>query len=151
MKKVMCVLIIIILFLMTSIHVVYADDGNVSTKIMDNGFIEEFKPGNGGNDSIANTVLDQIIPIINKILGIVQVIGVILMVISIAFFGFKIIMSNNSELLGPLGLNGGLSRGDKTPGDNAQIRHWMWLVLIGSVLLFMSSTIVRIVFKLLST
>lgn len=152
MKKILYILIIVIMFLMTFVQNVYAEEGRVNTKILDESFIDEFRiDGNDGESAkMASTVIGKITPIVNKVLSVIQFFGVILSVLSIAIFGFSIIMSNSSEFLKPLEIKGGLLRGSKkTPSDQKQLRQWMWVVLIGSLLLFCGSTVVKIVFKVL--
>ena len=150
MKKLMYILIIIMMFLITHTQFVYAA---ISTDILSDDFVDEFKIDGDEDEGVSkmvDSVLDRVKPIINKVLTIIQVFGVILTIISVAFFGFSIIMTNGSEFLGPLAIKGGLMRGGKkTPSDQKQLRQWMWVVLIGAILLFMGSTIVKIVFNIL--
>lgn len=114
----------------------------LNTSITSEEFTKSMNPDNAGKTSEkwAATPVKGIKFLVNKILGIIQVIGGFLTVISFAIFGFGLVASGNSALARDLGINA-------TPDARANIMNFGRMLLIGSVLLFASSTIVQFVFK----
>lgn len=142
MKKIITILIVIA-FLGTSTQIVYADEYSL------NSVAEDFDPTKGENEGgLADKVLGQVAGIVNKVLGIIQIIGAILAVISIAYFGFQMIAGTNEQTMEALNIDTLLQNKKDGPSAVYQIRKYMWRLLIGSILLFSGSTIVRIVYNL---
>lgn len=154
MKKYIIKEFILIMIFVLMIGTQYASlaANTIDTDIRSNTFLDEFSPIKEDSDSeevnaVAVPLIDAVIAIVNPILAIVQVIGGFASVISIAFFGFKNILS----------AGGGLSRDLGIGGEGEQPKERMKLfasgraVIIGSLLLLTSSTIVRIVFKIMTT
>ncbi len=144
MKKIISILIFIT-FLGTSTQVVYADN---ETFTIDESMIDDFDPTKSDDGTLAETVLDQGAGLVNKVLGIIQIIGAILAVISIAYFGFQMIAGTNEQTMKALSIDTLLENKKDGPSDVYQIRQYMWRLLIGSILLFSGGTIVRIVYNL---
>lgn len=128
----------------------------VDTNILREDFANEFDPNNedGGYD-ISNPFIKVIIPVVAKILNILQVIGAIVLVISLAIAGFNGILGAGDGFSEDLGLNVGKSVNDYglevsgvqnlTKGSLSKIIR---RALIGSLILELSLTIVRIVFAI---
>ena len=79
---------------------------NIDTDITGNTFIEDLKPDNlnGAAEKLSTPFVDLIHNVVNPVLGVVQVIGGILTVVSIALFGLGMLLSGNEHLAGDLGL-----------------------------------------------
>ena len=118
----------------------------IDTKITSDKFLEQYDPHKsvtGKVEKITSPVTTFITTIVNKILGILQQIGGLLSIVSVAMFGFALIVSGNGRLAGDLNLNiGGKPQGKK------ELLDFSRSFLIGSVLLFSSATLVRVVFSI---
>ena len=141
--NIIIIIIIVNIFLTTSVQ---AD--NVNVNIMDDGFIDEFNPNDSTEiDTITDPITGTMVAIIKRVLGILQVVGALLSVLSIAFFGYNRLLSANESMGRELGF------GPHGPGQSPDTKRSMMdfsrSMLIGSLLLFSSVTIVNIVVKLL--
>ena len=83
-----------------------SDDENIYTDITGNTFIEDLKPDNLNEtpEKLSTPFVNLIQNVVNHVLGVVQVIGGILTVVSIALFGLGMLLSGNEHLAGDLGL-----------------------------------------------
>ena len=128
----------------------------VDTDILREDFANEFDPNSKtGGYNISNPVIKVIIPVVAKILNILQVIGAIVLVISLAIAGFNGVLGAGDGFSEDLGLNVGKSVNDYgievsgvqnlTKGSLSKIIR---RALIGSLILELSLTIVRIVFAI---
>ena len=115
-----------------------------NTKITSEKFANEFNPTKEDGGEISGVFTNNILKITNIVLGILQTIGVIIGVLSIAIFGYNRILSANENIGNTIGMT--------TASNSANTRVAMMNLarnmLIGSVLLFSSITLVRIVFNI---
>lgn len=150
MKKyliIMLILIILFILVIGMPHSILA----VNTNITSNEFIEEFNPnkevdgtGNDLSQSLSSPIMNAIVAITNPILGALQIIGGFVAVLSIAFFGFKQVFSADPRWGKELGFD---TRYHQT---RLELEALARVLIIGSVILFSSATLVRIVFKILT-
>lgn len=138
-------LLIIIIFtlLNTLFYTVYADDINLD--ITSKQFSEEFKPGkkdSATTNALSSPFINTIIQVVNPVLGIIQVFGAILSVISIALFGVNMILSSTNVA------SAIFNTPEESPDARASMMEYLRYLIIGSILLTASVTIVRVVFKL---
>ena len=151
MKKYVIIVLSIMLFILViGTHYSYCA-GTINTNILDEGFLEEYDPnkddGDGDGDDIADKVTDKIVEIVNKVLGILQVIGALLMVVSLGLAGFNLLLSTNDGVNRDLGIDKFVG-----PGGGPETKFKLLGLgrgyLIGTVLLFAGVTIVRFVFNI---
>ncbi len=157
--------LIFIIFIISSTHYscfatqqIKIAKGNdvIDTKITSNSFIRDLSPDglNGTAEQISTPFVSFIHQIVNPILGVVQIIGGVLTVISIAIFGFNMLLGGNSELANDIALGHGIGmHGEKGgpkegPGAKKEMLDFGRSLLIGAVLLFCSATIVKFVFSI---
>lgn len=120
----------------------------------DSNFANEFNPQNVELDdgsvtsTIAKPVTNAVVSVVNIALGVIQTLGGLLMIVSIAIFGFYMVAMSHGPLAADLGIGG--KRGNMGDSKVALLNFGRSL-LIGSVLLFLSSTIVRFVFNIFTT
>lgn len=154
MKKyiINAILITILFILVIGIpHITLADDSKVNTKIYEDGFINDFDPNKevGENQAVGaveKPIINAIVNVINPILGTIQVIGGLVAVLSIAFYGFKHILGADPGMSRDLGMPTN-DRG--SPNMRIELHNWARVMIIGSILLFFSSTLMKIVFNML--
>lgn len=128
----------------------------VDTNIFRDDFANEFDPGSEtGGYNISNPVIKIIIPVVNQILAILQIIGAIVLVISLALAGFNGILGSGDGFSEDLGLNVGSSineYGNSVTGVQNLTKGSLSKILrrafIGTIILEFSATIVRIVFAI---
>lgn len=119
-----------------------------ATDIYSNEFLDEFDPTKQQIGTLEEPVVNAIVNIVNPILGFLQIIGGIGAVISIAFYGFKHILGADPGMARDLGM----PINDKgSPNIRIELYNWARVMLIGSLILFFSSTLVRIVYSLLTS
>ena len=82
--------------------------------------------------------------IINKVLGIIQIFAGLLMVLCIAFTGFNMLLTSNHVLASEIGLHA------KNVPVLKRLQDFNRHLLTGTVLVFFSTTIVRIAFDVLT-
>ncbi len=120
----------------------------IETDITSDKFIDDFDPEKmttgDASYKLSTPFISTITNIVNPVLGIVQVIGGILMIVSIAIFGFGMILSGNEGLARDLAMNFG---GVSGPEAKRKLLDFGRSLLVGSVLLFGSATLVQFVFK----
>ena len=144
--KIQCFIFLFSLILSThySVFAAGSNKNTLDTKITTNSFIDGMNPDKIGEKStsgqLASSFIIVIQGIVNPVLGILQVIGGFLMVVSFAIFGFGLIASGNNGWSESLGLH-------KTPNQKENLLKFGRNLLIGSSLLFAGSTVVVFVFK----
>ena len=144
--KILCFIFLFSLILSThySVFAAGSNKNTLDTKITTNSFIDGMNPDKIGEKStsgqLASSFIIVIQGIVNPVLGILQVIGGFLMVVSFAIFGFGLIASGNNGWSESLGLH-------KTPNQKENLLKFGRNLLIGSSLLFAGSTVVVFVFK----
>ena len=143
-------LIIVAIFSCMIIYINYpclADDETttIDTNIMSEQFLKDLDPNDvsGTSKNLSDPFVKTIQQVVNPALGFVQAIGGILTVVSVAMYGFGMLLVTNEKLAGDLGIN--LKGGAKGKVD---LINFGRTLLIGSVLLFSSATIVKFVFKI---
>ena len=112
-------------------------DITIDTDITSNEFTQEFSP-HGEVPEMAISFINPIINISNKIFGILQIFGGLLTIVSIAFLGFNKILSADADFTGEFGMH--------NPHRQIKLVKVMRGIVIGAIILFTSSTIVRIIF-----
>lgn len=122
----------------------------LETDITSDKFLNDFDPEKmttGDNSyKLSTPFVNTITNIVNPVLGIVQAIGGILTIISIAIFGFGMILSGNEGLAKDLGMNFG---GVSGPEAKRKLLDFGRSLMIGSILMFSSATLVQFVFRVL--
>ena len=150
MKKMIISLIVIMTFLLTSTQLESLADVTLNTDITSNSVIDQFNPSGELNDTqswadpITNFIAGNIA---NRILSIIQVIGGVLTIISIALYGLFSIIKIDSKLAEDL--FGGRLIGRESPQFKIDLQDFLRRVIIGSILLFFGGTIVKAVMGLL--
>ena len=149
--------IFIVFFIAVICLSIYNECIAIDTDIMSNTFTDQFNPKNSGDDAITRKFTTLIVLIVNRILGILQIIGAVLLVVSLAATGFNGILGAGGDVAEDLGLSIGKSRnqlGISLPGvktlNKSELTKIIRRISIGSIILFGSATIVKIVFKLIS-
>ena len=141
MKKCLKIIILVLIFsfLISSQYSIFATDkdeeATIDTSITGDGFTKALNPDgiSGTAEQLSNPFVKFIHEVVNPILGFIQIIGGILTVVSIALFGFGMLLTGNEHLSGELGLR-------MMGGPHGR------RLLIGAVLLFCSASIVKFVF-----
>ena len=149
--------IFIVFFIAVICLSIYNESRAIDTDIMSNTFTDQFNPENNGDNAISRKFTTLIVLIVNKILGILQVIGAILLVVSLGITGINGIFGAGDGFAEDLGLSIGTSSNeyrDNIKGvqtiNKGTISKIIRKISIGSFILFGSSTIVQIVFKMIS-
>lgn len=128
-----------------------ADDDTIDTSIKsDSNFANEFNPQNIDDDSsnLSQPFTNAIVKIVNAILAVIQTIGGLLMIVSVAIFGFYMVVMSHGPLAQDLGIGG---KQGNSPDAKVGLLNFGRSLLIGSVLLFSSATLVRFVFNIFTT
>ena len=149
--------IFIIFFIAVICLSIYNECRAIDTNIMSNTFTEQFNPKNAKSNSISRKFNSLIVLIVNRILSILQVIGAVLLVMAIALTGFNGILGAGGDVAEDLNLSVGRTRnqfGLRLPGVKTINKGTVSMIIrrisIGSIILFGSATIVKIIFKLIS-
>lgn len=155
MKKCLKIIILVLIFsfLISSQYSIFATDkdeeATIDTSITGDSFTKALNPDgiSGTAEQLSNPFVKFIHQVVNPILGFIQIIGGILTVVSIALFGFGMLLTGNEHLSGELGLRmmGGL-HGGGGPEAKLELLNFGRRLLIGAVLLFCSASIVKFVF-----
>lgn len=155
MKKCLKIIILVLIFsfLISSQYSIFATDkdeeATIDTSITGDSFTKALNPDgiSGTAEQLSNPFVKFIHQVVNPILGFIQIIGGILTVVSIALFGFGMLLTGNEHLSGELGLRmmGG-PHGDGGPEAKLELLNFGRRLLIGAVLLFCSASIVKFVF-----
>lgn len=154
MKKCLKIIILVLIFsfLISSQYSIFATDkdeeATIDTSITGDSFTKALNPDgiSGTAEQLSNPFVKFIHEVVNPILGFIQIIGGILTVVSIALFGFGMLLTGNEHLSGELGLRmmGGPHGGG--PEAKLELLNFGRRLLIGAVLLFCSASIVKFVF-----
>lgn len=150
MKKMIISLIVIMTFLLMSTQIESFADVTLNTDITSNSIIDQFNPSGNSNDtqSWANPITNFIAGnIANRVLSIIQVIGGVLTIISVALYGLFSIIKVDPRLANDL--FGGRLIGSESPQFKIDLQDFLRRVIIGSMLLFAGGTIVKAIMKLL--
>ena len=152
MKKYIIKEFILIMIFVLMIGTQYASlaANTIDTDIRSNTFLDEFSPIKEDVESeevnaVAGPLSNAVVAVINPILTVIQIIGGFATVISIAFFGFKNLLSAGGGLSKDLGLDEGGNAAEREKIFSSGRR-----VIIGMVLLFLSVTIVKAVFNVMT-
>ena len=150
MRKFLISLIIILIFLPTSIRAAN-DDITIDTDITSNEFLTTFNPSkdleNDGTKQTAQPFVELFVKIANAALSIVQFIGAIATVISIALYGVNNIFGVSPELRGDI--MGHMEMSKNSPYSKIELKRFFRRVIIGSILLFFGGTFVKLMIGLL--
>ena len=119
-------------------------------------FVDQFNPKNVGGETISDPAINVMIPVINRILGIIQILGAIILVVSIALAGINGVLSSEDSLAEDLGISLGKNineYGNQLDGvkqlNKSALSKIIRRGILGSAILFFSSTIVKIVFNII--
>ena len=155
MKKCLKIIILVLIFsfFISSQYSIFATDkdeeATIDTSITGDSFTKALNPDgiSGTAEQLSNPFVKFIHQVVNPILGFIQIIGGILTVVSIALFGFGMLLTGNEHLSGELGLRmmGG-PHGGGGPEAKLELLNFGRRLLIGAVLLFCSASIVIFVF-----
>lgn len=129
---------------------------SINTNVLRENLSDEFDPRNQiGGFNVSNPVINVIIPVVSKIIIILQIIGAIILVLSIAIAGFNGVLGSGDGFAEDLGLNVATSvneYGNKVDGvqnlNQASLSKIIRRAIIGTLILESSLTIVRIVFAI---
>lgn len=148
-------IIINLIFILSFIPCSYGDS-LVELDITNDAFVDQFNPTNGGGEGLSQPVTDVMIPVINKILSIIQIIGVIILVLALAIAGFNGVLSSEDSLAEDLGISLGKNLNAYGIGldgvkqlNKSALSKIIRRASIGSILLFFSATFVKIVFGII--
>ena len=112
MKKCLKIIILVLIFsfFISSQYSIFATDkdeeATIDTSITGDSFTKALNPDgiSGTAEQLSNPFVKFIHQVVNPILGFIQIIGGILTVVSIALFGFGMLLTGNEHLSGELGL-----------------------------------------------
>lgn len=128
---------------------------NTSTEVnvdfLSDDFANQFDANNDDGSAMSKPITDLIVTIVNHILVILQILGAVILVLSIAIFGINSVLSADKGVAKTLGLYLTLDKNDygkdiSSTISKSDLLDSMRSAIIGSFILFMSSTIVKIVF-----
>ena len=116
----------------------------LDTSITGSGFTSAMDPSRGGGASgtIEKPLIDTIIAVINPLLRVAQIIGGLLMIVSIAMYGINMLLATETFF-------GDIIKVRPNAQNMVELKKIGKFLLIGSILLFSSTSIVRIVFRIL--
>lgn len=114
----------------------------IDTSITSDQFVSDLDPNKVSDEpkSMSTTVINFLQKIIKPVLGIIQAIGGFIMIVSLGIYGYGLLLSGNNDLAKELGI--------KNPHNVVGIKDFGRSILIGSVLLFFSTIIVKFVFQI---
>ena len=150
-KNMKLISFIIIIFLVLNSH--YScwaanneADNELDTRITSDSFVTGLNPNglSGTAEKLSTPLVKFIKKVTNPILGFIQIVGAILTVVSVAIFGFGLLLTGNEGIAQELGLHMMGQRGG--PEAKMELIKFGRTMLIGSVLLFCSSSLVKFVF-----
>lgn len=132
--------------------------GNVlNTDILSEDFTQAFDPQNDGGNELSQPFIDIIVLVVNYIVTILQIIGGVVFVLCLAAAGINGIFATNEGVAEDLGLAVGTTQTDyrelsgvAQPLNKKAIQKLIRRVMIGSAIMLMSSTIVKIVYNFLT-
>ena len=126
----------------------------INTNILDENFADQFNPDKDDRGFSA-PFIKVIIPVVNKILSILQILGAVLLVLSIAIAGFNGLLGAGDGFSEDLGLSVGVSTnqyGNDVKGVQSLTKGALSKILrrlfIGVIIFEFSATIVKICFSI---
>lgn len=124
----------------------------INTNILDENFVNQFDP-NKDDIGISAPFIKVIIPVVNKILSIIQILGAIILVLSIAIAGFNGVLGSGDGFSEDLDLSVETSYndyGNKVEGvkplSKSELTKKLRRLFIGVIIMEFSATIVKIFF-----
>ena len=147
MKKYLVKIFLLIILFLLIIYIPYSNAADINLNITSDEFIEEFNPNSEMSDEvnvIAKPIATSMMEIVRIALGVIQVIGGILAVISITIFGLNMILATHKPLANDLGFG-------RTPDDLKALVDFGRTTLIGATLLLAGGTIVKLILNVLIT
>ena len=123
----------------------------VNVDFLSDDYAKQFDSNNDDGSAMSKPITDLIVTIVNHILVILQILGAVILVLSIAIFGINSVLSADKGVAKTLGLYLTLDKNDygkdiSSTISKSDLLDSMRSAIIGSFILFMSSTIVKIVF-----
>ena len=147
------IIIFVLIFILSFTNYSYGE--KVELDITSDKFVEQFNPDKYGGNELSRPVIDVMIPVINKILNIIQILGAIILVLSLALAGINGVLSAEDNLAEDLGINLGTNineYGAKLDGVKQLNKSALSKIIrrgsLGSIVMFSSATIVKIVFRI---
>lgn len=130
----------------------------LNTDILADDFINQFNPKEDGGSIISEPFINVIVPIVQLVLTILQIIGAVIFVLSIAAAGLNGIIATADGLAEDLDLSigstineyGAKLEGVAQPLNKKAIQKIIRRSVIGSIFLMLGTTIVKIVFNIIS-
>ena len=123
--------------------------------ITSQSFMNNWNPVNSNQGAFVEEgtkpITNLIVFIVNKVLGLIQIFSGILMVLCITYTGFNMILSIKSDVASDIGLNFVSMGGEKSPTLKKRVLDNIRRLLIGSILTFSSTTLVKIAFSLFTS
>lgn len=115
----------------------------IDTDITTDNFTE-FNPNksNGKINQMTDPFVNVITPVVQKVLGLLKLFSGFIMVISLALFGLYRVLAANPELTRDLGITSIVPKNTKILMDAGRA------VIIGSILVFSSSSVVELVMNI---
>lgn len=117
----------------------------LDTDITSDNFIDSLDPSkmesNSSGAKLSKPLVKFIKQIVQPILGFIQTIGGFLMIVALAMFGLGMLLSSNAELAEEFPIT-------ITPSGVKNMVKYGRQLLIGTVLLFFSTTLVKFVFQI---
>lgn len=135
-----------------------SEAATINTDILAESFVNEFNPKEDGANVISEPFINVIVPIVKLILTILQIIGAVIFVLSIAAAGLNGIIATADGVAEDLNLSigntineyGAKLEGVAQPLNKKAIQKIIRRSVIGSIFLMLGTTIVKIVFNILS-
>ena len=149
-------IIFFILIISSLSNISLAESKTIETDILNPNFTNEFDPSKDADEGLTGPFTKIIVKVANRILTILQILGGIIFVISLAMAGLNGIFSAHSGIADDLNLNVGKTTNDYNKEimgslNKGALSRIIRRSAIGSIFLFSSTTIVKIVFHLFSS
>lgn len=151
-------IIFFILIISSLSNISLAESKTIETDILNPNFTNEFDPSKDADEGLTGPFTKIIVSVASRILTILQIIGGIIFVISLAMAGLNGIFGVGEGVAEDLGLNIGKTRSDagiEYDTVNQLNKRTLSKIIrrstIGSIFLLSSTTIVKIVFHLFSS
>lgn len=154
MKKNVIKILMLILIVLLVFEIPYSIYAAEIPSLMDEDLTDGVNPAKDDGGDVAKTIsrpfTEIILEIVQNLLGAIQIIGGLLMVLSIAAWGLGMLLNSQPGLMADLGI--GEKFGPKmgyNPNVRKQMMDYLRVLIIGSSLLFASSSIVVFVMGIL--
>lgn len=120
--------------------------GSLSVSINTDDLSDEFDPNKSGakGDIDTSKITNLIVSVVKQVSGVIQLVGGIIMAVSLALFGLYRVFGSNTDLIKDIGIKGL----NATPNNTRALLDVGRSIVIGSVLLFSSATIVNFIFNI---